>query len=99
MIERAAAAGEGDRPGRPAPEPPAELALWWTCEHFRALPCAGGVLDQPAGLLRRMRTYAFAHEAMGAFWRLPQAEFEQRYPGGMQMVNFVLRYRMAGEGK
>jgi hypothetical protein len=30
-----------------------ELAL--ECEEYRALPYSGGVMDQPAGLLRKMR--------------------------------------------
>jgi hypothetical protein len=30
-----------------------ELAL--NCEEYRALPYSGGVMDQPAGLLRKMR--------------------------------------------
>lgn len=34
--------------------PPPELALAWQCRDFGALPRAGGVLDQPAGLLARL---------------------------------------------
>jgi hypothetical protein len=35
--------------------PPQLLNLYWQCQNWRSLPRAGGVLDQPAGLLRKMR--------------------------------------------
>lgn len=38
-----------------------ELAL--ECEEYRALPYSGGVLDQPAGLLRKMRQVQNVYEA------------------------------------
>ena len=31
------------------------LGLGLDCEHYRALPVSGGVLDQPAGLLKKIR--------------------------------------------
>lgn len=46
----AAESGEGSRA-----EPPRELEQMWNFRTFGALPELGGLLDQPAGLLARMR--------------------------------------------
>lgn len=46
--------------------PPPELKLAWQAMSYHALPEAGGLLDQPAGLLSRMtRLYNvwYAHDA------------------------------------
>lgn len=51
-----------------APSPP-ELELAQQCERFRALPYAGGVLDQPAGLLDRMQRALAAYTAMRSYAR------------------------------
>ena len=59
MILGAARAAEG------APPPP-ELRLAWDCDRWHTLPQAGGVLDQPAGLLERMRQA----DAVYTAWRL-----------------------------
>ena len=42
-----------------------ELAL--ECEEYRALPYSGGVLDQPAGLLRKMRQVNNVYRAHQAY--------------------------------
>jgi len=34
--------------------PPFELELAWQCKQFNCLPYSGGLLDQPAGLVKRM---------------------------------------------
>ena len=39
-----------------------ELAI--TCETYRALPYSGGVMEQPAGLLRKMRQVNNVYEAV-----------------------------------
>ena len=49
MILAAAACGEN-----PKAEPPPELRLAWQAVGYHALPEAGGLLDQPAGLMSRM---------------------------------------------
>ena len=49
MILAAAACGED-----PKAEPPPELRLAWQAVGYHALPEAGGLLDQPAGLMSRM---------------------------------------------
>ena len=35
-------------------DPPPDLALAFSCRRWGCLPEAGGLLDQPAGLIRRM---------------------------------------------
>ena len=43
---------------------PALLELAVNCENYRALPYSGGVLEQPAGLLRKMRQVNNVYEAV-----------------------------------
>lgn len=38
--------------------PPPELELAWQCERWRAMPDAGGLLDQDNGLMRKMTIYS-----------------------------------------
>lgn len=68
MILAAAACGEDPRPKppEPPPTPPSELRLAWQSVSYHALPEAGGILDQPAGLLSKMThlyNVWFAHKA------------------------------------
>jgi len=60
MIRAAASAASGGAP-------PPELALAWQCRAWGALPNAGGILDQPAGLLERMRQAEAVYAAMRAW--------------------------------
>lgn len=77
-------------------QPPEELLLAWDCRTFGALPEAGGVRDQPAGLLRRMR------QALGVFnafrsWKAREAakedEWVERHPTEWQIVQSVIGFR------
>ena len=43
--------------------PPQILLLALDCEHYRALPYSGGVMDQPAGLLGKMRAVMNVYHA------------------------------------
>jgi len=54
------------------PQPP-ELKLKWRCDRYRALPDAGGVRDQEAGLPDRMELA----ERVYATWSL----WQSRQPG------------------
>lgn len=45
-------------------EPPPELRLYWQCRRFNALPDAGAVLDQDAGLLSRMTILGNVYETI-----------------------------------
>jgi len=44
-----------------------ELAL--ECEEYRALPYSGGVMDQPAGLMKKMRQCNNVYQAFKAYKR------------------------------
>lgn len=92
MIRAAAQYADDPQAGAPPPE----LALWWECQDAGALPEAGGLWDQPAGLVRRMRACAHVARVWPDYWKLPRAEFEQRHPGGMAVVNWVLRLKADG---
>ena len=48
---------------------PALLELALNCENYRALPHSGGVMDQPAGLLRKMRQVNNVYEAVRIYKR------------------------------
>ena len=48
---------------------PALLELAVNCENYRALPYSGGVMDQPAGLLRKMRQVNNVYEAAKIYKR------------------------------
>ncbi len=71
--------------------PPPELVKWREVRDTGALPVAGGLDDQPAGLVRRMRVAAHVAQVMPEFWKLPQPQFEERYPGSMGLVKLVLK--------
>jgi len=55
----------------PAPEPPQALWLAWQCHRWGSLPEAGGLLDQPAGLLQRMSVAENVYNAFVALGRVP----------------------------
>ena len=48
---------------------PALLELALNCENYRALPYSGGVMEQPAGLLRKMRQVKNVYEAVRIYKR------------------------------
>jgi len=43
---------------------PAELELALICQHWGSLPEAGGILDQPVGLLKKMTTVLNIYNAV-----------------------------------
>ncbi len=57
--------------------PPPTLSLAWNCQQWHTLPDAGGLMDQPAGLIARMNVAlnihaaftGFRHAEDGAQWR------------------------------
>lgn len=67
-----AAAACGRNPKAP---PPRELKLAWQAISYHALPEAGGLLDQPAGLLSRMTA---CYNAWQAFRSWQQADPTKR---------------------
>lgn len=47
--------------------PPDELRLAFRCQQWNALPSAGGILDQPAGLVERMTVASNVYYAWKAY--------------------------------
>lgn len=88
MIAAAADCAENDAP------PPRELVLYWRCKRFSALPCAGGVLDQPAGLLARVETAGTVYETMRSFLSSEsRAQWASDNPEGWRVISEVYRWR------
>lgn len=65
MIRAAVACAAGDGP------PPPELTLAWQCQQFGALPYAGGLSEQPAGLLDRMTAANNSYNAWRGYIQAP----------------------------
>lgn len=65
--------------------PPAELILHWQCMEYKALPHAGGLLDQPAGLIHTLRRLAFVYDAYRLFGSMPTGQFQRQHPEHYQM--------------
>ena len=59
---------------------------------FHALPAAGGVLDQPAGLVKKMRLYLNYYHALDLWKRHKagnEAQFIKQYPEAWAVVKEV----------
>ena len=72
--------------------PPRELILSLHCERYHALPKAGGLLDQPAGLIGKMGTlknvfdaHKLLHDARGQ----AKATFWKDYPDAGKVIRQV----------
>jgi hypothetical protein len=82
------AEGEGD--------PPPELSLYWQAQTYNALPRAGGLLDQPAGLLGRMSA---AGNVYGAWKGLTMAknkvEWQESHAQAWEVCACVMKLRNA----
>lgn len=76
--------------------PPPELELYWQCTRYHALPRAGGVLDQPAGLMRRVGTAGSIYETWGRFIYSDPTEFRERYPQQWRTVGYILELKSRG---
>lgn len=78
--------------------PPDELVEWWQCEELHVLPEAGGLRDQPAGLMHRLRTLGHVYRALKA-WKdrgegssseTSEMRFARMYPDYWQVVQRVM---------
>ena len=90
MILAAADCAEGKGP------PPGELTLGWQEQSWQALPEAGGLNDQPAGLLERMGASLRVFDAMRAYADCPpghEGEFSKRNPRAWEIVLSVMELR------
>ena len=86
MILAAADCAEGKGP------PPGELTLAWQAQSWQALPEAGGLRDQPAGLLERMSTALSVYDAFVAYKAVDgghEDEFARKNPRAWASVLMV----------
>ena len=89
MILAAAACAED-----PRLSPPDILSLAWQCRAWRALPEAGGVLDQPVGLLSKMTALDNIYNVWNAFIKAPDmARWKAQHPREWSIVAEVLKHR------
>lgn len=76
--------------------PPDELRLAFRCQQWGTLPCTGGLLDQPAGLVERMTIAINVYNSMKA-WQQSAArnakDFVKNNPDTWRIVKMVLDMR------
>jgi hypothetical protein len=77
---------------------PALLELALNCENYHALPYSGGVMEQPAGLLRKMRQVNNVYEAVKIYKREGNkpgetAKWKREHEEVWDIVNEVERLR------
>lgn len=86
------AAAEYGEDGEKAPPP--ELELAFSCHRWNTLPEAGGLLDQPAGMMRRM---SIVENIYNAFHGLRQAKdyakFGDDNPQAMRVIENIYKLR------
>lgn len=73
-----------------------ELAL--ECEEYRALPYSGGVMEQPAGLMRKLRQVGNVYRAVRAYEREgnkpgESAKWKREHEDVWEIVNQVNELR------
>ena len=79
--------------------PPEELRLAFRCQQWGTLPCSGGLLDQPAGLVDRMTLVLNTHNAWGAWLKRDpgkDGEFVKAYPDTWRIVQHIIELRTHG---
>jgi len=92
MILAAAECGQD-----PHAEPPPELRLAWQAVGYRALPEAGGLLDQPAGLLSRMTQAYNAWFAFDRYRRRDMSKHKQWIEANPDLWNEIQRIKKLRE--
>jgi hypothetical protein len=74
--------------------PPPDLELAFACKRWNSLPEAGGLLDQPAGLIQRMTVAENIYNAFRAMVTAKNAaKFADDNPGVMDLIENVTRLR------
>lgn len=74
--------------------PPRELALYWQIRAYGSLPHAGGLLDQPAGLMARISTAGNVYTHYTAWYLAPSRnEWIAHNPQGWQVVKEAWKYK------
>lgn len=75
-------------------DPPPLLKLAWQCKRWNALPEAGGLMDQPAGLMEKLSVLDNVYSTMQAWARAKnQGEWSTRNPEGWGLVVKILKLR------
>jgi hypothetical protein len=74
-------------------EPPRELSLLWSCDRFHVLPRAGGLLDQPFGLMQRMRVCENVCHALELWKAENWGTFQEKHPAEWDIVQQVMTLR------
>jgi len=92
MMLAAAACAEGKG------APPPELELAWQCDRWHVLPHDGGLVDQPAGLLRRMSTLSSVYQTMRSWHERKagsEAQWKDEHPRGWELMRHIEQLRRA----
>lgn len=68
------------------------------CEHFGALPYSGGIMDQPAGLMNKLRQVMMVYRAISAYktgGNKPgeMADWRQKHEGLWNIVSDIDKLR------
>jgi hypothetical protein len=72
-----------------------ELELAFDCQNFGALPYAGGLLDQPVGLMRRLRVAKNVFETVMG-WKETSGDVEawnKSNPNGIKLISWIAKLR------
>jgi hypothetical protein len=75
-------------------DPPSELELAQTCRRWNCLPNEGGLLDQPAGLMRRM---TIAENIYNTFRGLEESDDWTKYVQEHPLIEDIRRLRAERE--
>jgi hypothetical protein len=70
--------------------PPAELSLSWDCQRWHTLPEAGGMLDQDAGLIHRMKALTNIYTAVSAWFNLKGKDIHRMSEQTRRMLRSLL---------
>lgn len=74
---------------------PLELQLYWRCQRYGVLPEAGGLFDQPAGLMGRMdavaNTYDIVKDYRRAMKQRKNIEWANENPKRFEFITDLIK--------
>ena len=91
----------GEQPPEIRPQAPRELRLALDVRAWGALPVSGGLLDQPAGLLDKMRYALSVYEAVTSYEnrnKLETVKWKEAHPRQWQVIQEVNELRKTHGG-
>lgn len=95
-----AAAEYADTPEDKRGAPPPVLALAFQCDRWHYLPRAGGIQDQPAGLLNKMNMSMSVYNAIQGYNAAEStAEWAALNPGSYNTWQMVMEIRKEQNGR